>query len=118
MSGGGCVAAERVRRVRPRASGVGWVGERAFGRAARVSGRRQAAIRPRSLEADRLGAADDHVIEQFDIQQVGRLRQLPGERHVLRAGRRIGAGMVVADDDLRYRLHHGRPQDLRRPDLA
>ena len=41
---------------------------------------------------------DDDVVHDLDAQQLRRRHQLSGQRGVVRARRRITAGMVVADD--------------------
>ena len=47
------------------------------------------------LEADEPLPADDHVVQQFDVQQLARLDQLAGEGRVLGArGRVAGLGWL------------------------
>ena len=73
-------------------------------------------MRPRSLRLTALLAADDDVVQKLDAQELGRLRQLTGDRHVLGARRRVVRRVVVADDDAGDGLDHGGPEHLGGPD--
>ena len=64
------------------------------------------------LEAYEPLPADDHVVQQLDVQQLARLDQLAGEGRVLGAGRRVLAGVVMADDDAGDGLDDRRAEDL------
>ena len=68
------------------------------------------------LEAYEPLPADDHVVQQLDVQQLARLDQLAGEGRVLGAGRRVLAGVVMADDDAGDGLDDRRAEDLGGPD--
>ena len=56
------------------------------------------------------------MVQKLDAQQLGRLRQLPRDGGVLRAGRRVRRRVVVADDDAGDGFDHGGAQHLGGPD--
>src|SRR5258708_23657386 len=58
------------------------------------------------------GPADDHMVEQLDVDGLGRVADLAGHLHVGGAGRRVAAGVVVDADDGRGALPDGLAEDL------
>jgi len=57
----------------------------------------------------RAGPSDDHVVHEFDPQDLAGAHQLPGRLDVSLAGLRAARGVVVRDHDRRRRSHDGRP---------
>ena len=65
------------------------------------------------FHANKASRADDDVVDQFDLQQATGLDQLLRDVGVVLRGRRVAAGVVVADDDARAVAGDGGPEDLR-----
>ena len=59
-------------------------------------GRCRFSTSPLLLEADEPPVPDDHVVQKVDAEELGGLRGVPGQLHVLRGGRRVAGGMETA----------------------
>lgn len=70
------------------------------------------------LERGVSAGGNDEVIEQFYIQQLTGLHQLPGDVDILWGRRGIAAGVVMGHNHGRCRRFHGRPKNLANPHHA
>ena len=50
------------------------------------------------LQTDVALIADDEVIDEFDVQVTPGLHELFGDSYILRRGRRVATGMIMADN--------------------
>jgi hypothetical protein len=56
--------------------------------------------------------ADDDVVDQLDVHDASRLHQPQGRLNILRLGRRVAAGMGVAEDQAGSCADDGGTEDL------
>ena len=64
------------------------------------------------FEADEALVADDDVVDQLDVQDAPRRQELLRRLDVIRGGRRVATGMVVAEDQAGALADDGGAEDL------
>ncbi len=65
------------------------------------------------FQAHKTLVADDEVVDQFDIEKAARGHELLGRLDVLGGGRRVAAGVVVAENEARAVADDRGAEDLR-----